>query len=137
MIQDVRNNHRISRKPMPEKVKAEFCEKSKEHSDYKTYEHEYMNREIKKVAIAKARAMEACTFLPQELKVEIQSDNMEELHQASKDMDLYTFFQEQMILLYPKEWTEKQRLNVVIDDEIALFKVSRVFDQILNYNLTV
>ena len=46
LIQDARNNHRLSRKPMPEKLKKELAKRSKEYAEYKTYEKYYIQNEM-------------------------------------------------------------------------------------------
>ena len=45
MLEDMRNNTRISRKPMPDSLKKEFAEMNKEYSGYKTYEKYYLKKE--------------------------------------------------------------------------------------------
>lgn len=42
MIQDVRNNNRINRKPIPKKIKKEIEEKCIEYAEYRTYQDYYM-----------------------------------------------------------------------------------------------
>ena len=45
ILQDMRNDTRIQRKPMPKKVKKEFVQKSKEYHEYKVYERMYIAEE--------------------------------------------------------------------------------------------
>jgi hypothetical protein len=60
VIQDQRNTHRISRKPMPEKVKNELAKKSKEYAEYKTYESYYLEKEKNLVEKTKENTFSAC-----------------------------------------------------------------------------
>lgn len=48
IMQDIRNNHRISRKPMPDPVRTEFVQKSKEYHAYKLAEQRILENEYNK-----------------------------------------------------------------------------------------
>ena len=48
ILQDIRNNHRISRKPIPDDVRLEFVEKSNEYHAYKLAEVRILEEEYNK-----------------------------------------------------------------------------------------
>ena len=49
MYQDMRNTNRISRKPIPKKLKKELVQKAKEYADFKAYERFHLEKEQEKI----------------------------------------------------------------------------------------
>lgn len=64
ILQDVRNNHRVSRKPLPDAVRLEFVEKSKEYHAYKLAEMRVMEEEYNKHMEQTLTSLDAIVFLP-------------------------------------------------------------------------
>ena len=77
MIQDHKNCTRIGRKPIPEDIRKDFAEKSKEYHAFKTIERLHIERENNDVLKTQILAMDAIVHLPDYLMEECLSENGE------------------------------------------------------------
>uniref|UniRef100_A0A7S3KGP4 Uncharacterized protein n=1 Tax=Euplotes crassus TaxID=5936 RepID=A0A7S3KGP4_EUPCR len=131
MYEDIRNTHRISRKPIPKKLKKELVEKAKEYADYKAFERLHISKFHQKIEKKKNNTFKSIFFLPMSLFEEVMEDNKSEISDPnfgppSAKYDEHQFlamYMEQIFHLMPREQTEKLKLISGLKDEIMKKKI--------------
>ena len=109
-IQDIRNNNRFVRKPIPQELKLEYARRSKEYTHYKIAERALIHQELNQILDCQEKAFEACLFLPDYL----MEESFEETGQSrSGELEEYSsakLYMEQLLRILPREFTCRLKL---------------------------
>ena len=123
MLQDMRNNNKVTRKPMPEKVKKEFAKKAKEYNEYKVFELQHIHKEQESFLKVRAECAKAAMFLPTYLYNEVAFD--QPAGDRYDEFNPYVLYIDQMLEILPREMTERVKLMPALKDEYARQKIER------------
>ena len=120
--QDLRNANRFSRKPMPDKVRQEYITRSKEYNMYKHLEVQRLEQEAALQTKAHWDALLACEFLPDYLHDEAFTETEEDLYDDGHEFAPSTLYLEQVLRIFPKEYTNKLRMLPAYDETLMKFE---------------
>ena len=124
-IEAQKNSSRIGRKPMPQELKKEFAEHSKEYHAFKNTERAHLDREINAQLKVQITAMDAIIYLPDYLMEECLGESGETLQDEMHEFRPSVLYMEQMLRLYPQEISCKWKLYPAFEESLMRIEESQ------------
>eukprot|EP00347_Sterkiella_histriomuscorum_P002067 403369599 len=125
IMQDIRNNHRISRKPMPDQVRQEFVEKSKDYHAYKLAELRLQEDEYNKNNIQTIEALDSIVFLPDQLFEECLAESGESRSMENFEYTSGNLYLEQILRIFPREYTVRLKFAPAFEETLMKYEETR------------
>ena len=121
----MRNNHRISRKPIPDNVRQEFVQKSKEYHAYKVAELRILEEEYNKHLIHTLNALDSIVFLPDQLFEECLSESGESKSIENFEYTPGNLYMEQVLKIFPREYTTRLKISPAFEETLMKYEESK------------
>jgi len=116
VLADHKNCTRVGRKPMPDSLKLEFAQASKEYHAFKQIEREEIEKEINAQLREQNKAMDSILYLPDYLLEECLQDSGEKESQEMAEFFPSILYTEQILRLYPREMTERLKMTPAFEE---------------------
>ena len=118
LVADMRNAHRVGRKPIPENLKKEFAAHAKEYAEYKQAQRLRMKQEELDHIRVQKNVLESLFQLPDYLMAEATSETGASVSDEMQEFMPAILYMEQLLRVLPREISCKYRMIPAFEESL-------------------